>query len=232
MSKRQTPRPPKPPGIIGSPRHIPKGPTKPQNVGKNCFARLAELANGPADYKHFEAYIAQTSGESNHRGAAILMAANVEVGLDTALRRIISRGRADMQFGTDKPLGTFRNKIWLAYGLALYGDQTFITLEAIRHIRNAFAHAQIPISFDAPEVMAVCDLLVLQPNRPPVTVGANDKDVAGLKGLARYREACTRIGHNLHVLNLGGQHFIAPEALGNLIPSDIGYIVARQEPLP
>lgn len=232
MRKRVLPRPPKPDNVPSSPRRKNSGPQRPENKNLGAFQRLSALANGEADFKHFEAYIAQTSGESNHRGAAILMAANVEVGLDSALRRVISRGRSNMLFGSDKPLGTFRNKIWMGYGLALYGDQTFTTLEAIRNIRNAFAHSQIPISFDDPEVSAVCDLLVLQPNRTPMTVGANDKDVSGLKGLSRYREACNRVGHNLSVLNLGGQLFLDWVGLKDLLPSDIRYVVGRQEPLP
>jgi hypothetical protein len=52
------------------------------------------------------------------------------------------------------------------------------------------------------------------------------------EGRARYEECCTRVGHNLHVLNWGGVLSIAPEALKELLPSDYVEVTARQQPLP
>ena len=204
----------------------------PEDAHQKVFDSLRKLVGKEADFRHFDAYLQQTNENASPRGAAILMAANVEIGVKNALIRIMHRDRFDIMFRTGRPLDDFRNKIWAGYAFGLYGQSTFVTLEGIRKIRNAFAHAQIPISFDDVEVRAACATLELQPLRTPYTVGANEKDVSGLQGRDRFAEACQRVGHNLNVLNLGGQYGIEPRALGTMLPVEVTQVFGRQEPLP
>lgn len=180
---------------------------------KKILNALTELTKQEAGPNHFEEFYAQTRGEKNHRGAAILLAANTEVALDHAIRRIIDKERQSILFRSQGALSSLRNKIHFGYGLGLFGKETFDALEMIREIRNAFAHAQIPISFEMPELIEACDLLPLQKFLPPHTVGVNDKDESALKGLERYRSACERIGHNLFVLNWDGIFNVRPGAI-------------------
>jgi hypothetical protein len=192
---------------------------------------VSSLAKQPADPGDYDAFFKQTTSENNPRGAAILLAVNTEVALDSALRSVIELGRADLLFGTEKALGSFRNKIHIAYAFGLFGNQTFGTLETIRYIRNAFAHSQIPLTFDMPEIMNACAVLTLPAFLPPHTVGSNDKDVSDLVGLKRYRESCTRIGHNLSVMNWNGIEWLDSKSIEGL-PEIYTYVVARQKPLP
>jgi hypothetical protein len=60
----------------------------------------------------------------------------------------------DPTLGNDGPLGTFSAKIWLGYGLELYGPKTRHDLES--HIRNAFAHTKKAITFESPAVENKC----------------------------------------------------------------------------
>jgi len=198
---------------------------------RSIWSALGNLTREPAGPDDFNEFFEQTGSDSNPRGAAILLAANTEVGLDSALRSIMSLGRADMLFGAEKPLGSFRNKIHIAYAFGLFGDETFNTLETIRHIRNAFAHSHIPITFDMPAIMDACAVLALPRILPPHTVGANDKDLTKLAGLKRYRESCSRIGHNLQVMNWDGLVWLSHKDIDDL-PPNYTYVVARQKPLP
>jgi hypothetical protein len=45
--------------------------------------------------------------------------------------------------------------------MGLFGDQMKHNLECIRGIRNAFAHAVIPITFETSELKAVCDTMMM-----------------------------------------------------------------------
>lgn len=49
----------------------------------------------------------------------------------------------------------------MAYALELFGSKTNHDLLLIRTIRNEFAHCQLPLRFDVPEVKGVCDHLLL-----------------------------------------------------------------------
>jgi hypothetical protein len=53
------------------------------------------------------------------------------------------------------------DKIKLAYGLALIGEQTRRDLNRLRDIRNAFAHARQNITFDTKAIANICGALEL-----------------------------------------------------------------------
>jgi hypothetical protein len=121
---------------------------------------------------HILAFLSEMNGESD-RAVAIVCGTLVEDGLAIALRRImlpLSRDDDDRLFGPDMPLGTFSAKVKLAYAMNVIEADARRDLDNIRCLRNAFAHAQIPLHFDMPEVSAVCDLLCTA--YPPVQPGA------------------------------------------------------------
>jgi hypothetical protein len=73
----------------------------------------------------------------------------------------------------------------------------FSNLEIIRSVRNAFAHAKIPITFETDAVVNVCAQLKVPALIHPYAVGAEKQDCELLSGLERFRFVCERIRHNL-----------------------------------
>jgi len=92
----------------------------------------------------------------NHRAAAVLGAAFVEDALEYAIRhrfRPLSKSALEKLFEYPGPLSSFDAKIRIGFALGLYGEIVRNDLNVIRNIRNGFAHAKKPISFDIPEVI-------------------------------------------------------------------------------
>ena len=90
----------------------------------------------------------------NHRAAAVLGGAFVEDALEYAIqRRFLSLSKAESEFIFEYPgpLSSFDAKIRAGFGIGLYGTIVRNDLHVIRRVRNAFAHAKKPISFDTPE---------------------------------------------------------------------------------
>jgi hypothetical protein len=65
-------------------------------------------------------------------------------------------GLHDEMYSQDGPLGTFARKISMAAAYEAIGPISRENLRLIRHIRNAFAHAKVPITFQTPQVAAAC----------------------------------------------------------------------------
>jgi hypothetical protein len=198
---------------------------------RKAFEQLNILTNKEADYRHFSIYIEQVSEEKNPRGAAILLATNVEVALDYALSKLLNH-RHRLLAGAGKPLDSFRNKILLGYALNIYGDGTFLSLEAIRNIRNAFAHARIPIGFDTPEIANVCELINNQPPLTPFVISPGTPTEPGPTPRERFTYVCHRLAHNLGVWTMGGVIPIDRNALKVSFDSRYSEIVATYAPLP
>lgn len=62
-------------------------------------------------------------------------------------------------FGAQGPLYSFASKITMGHALGIYGPKTRSDLDAIRNIRNAFAHALEDIDFLNSEIANECDKL-------------------------------------------------------------------------
>ena len=95
----------------------------------------------------------------NDRSTAVLAATLIDDLLKRALLsklRNLSGDETDRLFGPDQPLGSLSAKIKLAYAMDLCNRHDAQNLEAIRAIRNAFAHDAKPMSFKTPEVNEVC----------------------------------------------------------------------------
>lgn len=95
------------------------------------------------------------------RACAILQAVWTELIVERVLRGRLRWEGAAKLFDVNGPLGTFSDKIIMAYGMGIFGKKTRHDLDLIRHLRNGFAHCRLPLRFNTPEVKAVCDHLLL-----------------------------------------------------------------------
>jgi hypothetical protein len=112
------------------------------------------------DVDEREAMEQEFYGDSD-RACGILQASWVELMVERTLRGRLRFEGASRIFDMNGPLGSFSNKITIAYGLGIFGTKTKHDLELIRHVRNGFAHCQLPLRFHTPQVKGVCDNLVL-----------------------------------------------------------------------
>ena len=88
------------------------------------------------------AFLVRLSRESE-RSAVILGVARVDRALERALKALLNAptGASDSLFDQDRPLATFSAKIVTAHRLGLIDDDTESVLQALRKIRNGFAHS-------------------------------------------------------------------------------------------
>jgi DNA-binding MltR family transcriptional regulator len=88
---------------------------------------------------------------------AIIGAVMVEHELERLLRRRFSRND-DVTWrelvSERGPLGTFSQKITIGYAFSIYNDETRTNLDVVRSIRNAFAHAKMPLDFSHKLIVA------------------------------------------------------------------------------
>jgi DNA-binding MltR family transcriptional regulator len=75
----------------------------------------------------------------------------VELALTSRMREL-SKSRNDRLFGAYGPLSTFSAKIDVAYALEIIDDDLLADFNAIRSIRNTFAHPQGVVHFGSPEL--------------------------------------------------------------------------------
>lgn len=99
-------------------------------------------------------------GQSD-RACGVLNASWLEQSIELSIQRILRPDYSRKLFDFEGPLGTFSAKIMMAYAMGLFGSKTNHDLLLIRTIRNEFAHCQLPLRFDIPEVKAVCDHLII-----------------------------------------------------------------------
>jgi hypothetical protein len=94
--------------------------------------------------------------QSSDRAACILMSAMVERHLERSilLRLMIPGGddKTSALFERDGALSTFYGNTHLAYALDLITSEMKSDLDIIRRVRNAFAHSQLPVSFQSQEI--------------------------------------------------------------------------------
>jgi hypothetical protein len=138
------------------------------------IAKLRDLTTKPATAEHQEEYDKQTSAKADDRSFCLLLAAMLENELDRAidhwLGELSEKIRHDM-YDRDGPLGNFSRKITLASALEIIGPTSQENFRLVRNIRNAFAHAKVPLTFKTTEVSAVCaDLKRINIFNPPVEV--------------------------------------------------------------
>lgn len=71
------------------------------------------------------------------------------------LLHLDSKKTEDAVFGSNGPLGTFGNRITLAYQLGWLSKETKLRLDAFRKIRNEFAHNAFRISFSDKKIISL-----------------------------------------------------------------------------
>jgi DNA-binding MltR family transcriptional regulator len=123
-----------------------------------------------SSHEELEKRIAELT-KSAEAGAALISTAVLNNWLQklllTAMREISNNIAKDI-FDSYGPLYELRPKIDLAYAFSIIDDKTFSTLKTLTNIRNKFAHTEIPITFDTPEIAFLCQ------NLPGWTHGANN----------------------------------------------------------
>ena len=193
---------------------------------------LRKLSRRDSTPEHHAAYVEQLMPETNHRGACIFLCANVETALDAALQAMLSLDESSTLLDGEDQFSTFARKIELGYALRIYGEQTRDNLATMRHLRNAFAHAKIPLMFDTPEVAAVCQQFTIIGVLPPSVVRQPpDKSTMGPRQL--FEETASVLAHNLIWWSLEPVQGIHPNALKPEIDHDATYeIYRRKPPLP
>lgn len=226
-------RKPKPEGRERKPRFKPKQPemTRPNKI-RNVQERVGQLTNREAEHEHFAEFQQQANSDKNPRGAAILIATNLELCLTYAIALFLHPDRQSALFKRGGALNGFSNKIAVGHAMDLYGEETYTNLELVRIIRNAFAHAHIPIGFDTPEIADACALLVAPKPIPPFTVGTDTEDTTAWRGLQRYRRVCDRTGHNFIWHFRKGKQQILAEELNRGLAERYTQISARPAALP
>jgi hypothetical protein len=114
------------------------------------------------------------------RTAAITGATFLEYALREAICCRFAPDPLDQTFSyifeqDDAPYREFAGRKRLARALGIISKVEYDKLEAIRHIRNAFAHTMAPISFDTPEIVALCDDLAIAGSDAPDDFPLNRK---------------------------------------------------------
>lgn len=126
-------------------------------------SRLTKLTTKPATPEHQEEYDKQTGAKADDRTLCLLLACQLENTLERAIDFIVEDQTDDLRrdlYGPDGPLGNFSRKITIAVATKILGPISQENFRLMRHIRNAFAHAKLPITFDTEEVAAACAALV------------------------------------------------------------------------
>lgn len=122
-------------------------------------AKLRTLTTKPATPEYQEEYSKQTGAQADDRSYCLLYTAMLENELDRSIEIWLGETAEEIRkelYDRDGPMGNFSRKITLASALDMIGPVTRENFRLIRNVRNAFAHAKIPIKFDTPEVVAVC----------------------------------------------------------------------------
>jgi len=142
----------------------------------------------------------QVRHESNDRGAVLLVTANADLALTQAIYRVLRasdalRQRLESDGGA---LNTFSQKIMMGRALSIYGEIMNHNLDLLRHLRNAFAHSHVPITFETPVIVEAVADFKEQVLLPPYHLGAADKPYPA-DPRARFHHACETMSHNLIV---------------------------------
>ena len=163
---------------------------------------LGKITNAEIMPEHFEIYAREVSAIGNDRGAAILLAAQLEdvLGYALTLRLKIPNDRADEVFAYNAAMGTFDNKIRTAYAIGIITLETRFIFDVVRRIRNAFAHARVPVSFTTPEIAAACRVFDLPKPLPPIAVPADGSVPVFTEPRQRFMRTCEVLTHNLFVV--------------------------------
>jgi DNA-binding MltR family transcriptional regulator len=150
-------KPPKPPSQEAAPRF-----RQARRAKQQTLRTLTREFPSDSDLNQIDAEM----DSMPDRAAAIMLAVRVELYLQTSIMRILKRQDGDTEkilIETDGPMVTFYSKICLSYALGIIDETELHNLNIVRAVRNAFAHANRPISFTTIEIEQECSGLYLPP---------------------------------------------------------------------
>jgi len=151
--KDTKPKPPKPSDRPAQPRF--KGKKRGNAPQFPPYNRPMQLLNSMEILHEIE--------NSNNRTTAIVGAGLIENNLAIAIlcrfRELTDGQQKELCDKENSALGTFSRKIQIGFAMGLFEQRVKDDLNAIRRIRNAFAHRIEVRSFDHDEVRADCDKL-------------------------------------------------------------------------
>ena len=114
---------------------------------------LKALSRRPITLSEVFALFVALDSESD-RAFAILACTTVEDALESAIKARLVDGLSNEDtsrlFEGDNPLSTFSALIKIGFAMGVYGPVARADMNCLRDIRNAFAHAKMPITFDTP----------------------------------------------------------------------------------
>ncbi|MET3299059.1 DUF4145 domain-containing protein [Bradyrhizobium diazoefficiens] len=125
---------------------------------------LKALGRAKANQTHHVAFQKELDAMGNDRGYCLLVVSTLENNLDEVIDRHVAdfnKEDYDAFFDGNGAAGSLSRKISLLQALKVIGPVTRRNLNIVREIRNAFAHGKIPITFETPEVKALCEELRL-----------------------------------------------------------------------
>jgi hypothetical protein len=123
---------------------------------------LKKLAAQPFTDENFRAVVDSLKNESD-RAAVIIAGSLLEDELGNLISKVMRKLSTDDRqrlFGFDGPVGTFSNRILVAYALGLIDSNDRRQFDLLREMRNACAHSRIPLTFDTKELGDVTRLMV------------------------------------------------------------------------
>ena len=158
-------KPPKPPAPVDRP-HAPRYKGKGQKQsGEACnlpsMTISALIQKAPNEAELNEAY-REIDRQESDRATAIVAASYVQDVLRFALsNRFVALSTKEYRdlFNFPTPLSSFSALIKVSYAVGLCAKPVRDDLEIIRDIRNGFAHAMIPVTFNTQEIKTSVDKL-------------------------------------------------------------------------
>jgi hypothetical protein len=109
--------------------------------------------------KDLDVIFKELAGESARATITVsgsLLEHTLEGAIRTALRDPANANEEGMLFSEMGLIGTFYEKVWLAYFLHIIGPATRRDMDLIRSIRNEVAHDMNPVSFDTDSIKSRC----------------------------------------------------------------------------
>lgn len=113
--------------------------------------------------------IVDEMSEQSDRGAAILAGSILSVYLERAILTKFtptSNCRRIKIFEGFGPLSTLSARIEIAYSLGLFDEAAYNRLNAIKDIRNEFAHSIEPATFESEAIKKLSKKLIFETNPP------------------------------------------------------------------
>ncbi|PSJ36558.1 DUF4145 domain-containing protein [Allosphingosinicella deserti] len=155
---------------------------------QTVFKKLRSLTGARPDAKSsFELWTfplfnlsAEPRDPGRDREIALVCASVLEQALEVALLTRFPgvTNELERQLFSDSgaPLGSLSSKITLARALGIIGERAKGDLNAVRSVRNAFAHSRLALTFETPEISAACELIDLHHRWPELSASNRRND--------------------------------------------------------